>query len=344
MALVHLLAAAGAAPSAGATAERRCACPSLSVQYINLGARTDRAAHMEAMLQAAATEARREGVGCPALGARWERLEAVRPLCARGHACTWEATTPNASAWGERTVYKELEGGATRRFGDERRAGALGAWLSHLSAFRRFSTRRRGVKRGVSEGAAAEPRGAQPAAGGRPAELLLLLDDDVALAPRFFAELPCLLQAVPEHARAWHALRLSTWGARDEEDRIEPPTGALDTQAPRVYRARAHPYDASRGPDAFPYGGVHATLVQRSTVNELLEYLLANRAMPIDVALRESQTAAGTKASSGAAPAGKGSSEAALHLQPARSIRSLVLFTDLVGHKSVGGSWRRASG
>lgn len=206
---------------------------------------------MAAMLRAATQEDTLHGSH---VVRRSSRHPAVEPNCTRGAACRLSRNL----TWSERTIYHELEGSFTKRFPDARRSGAVGAWLSHLSAYEQV------LRHGPP--------------------LLLVLEDDVVLHPSFFPQLPCLLAALPATGEPWHAVRFSTWGRSFGEDLVDAIAQRGGT--PRAYRARTHPYDGS-GMAAFPYGGAHAVLVQRATAGELIGALVANGVMAIDVALRE---------------------------------------------------------
>lgn len=295
--VINGAAAAAAAPLSLASTHTGCACPtSLRLGYINMPRHVERRAHMEAMLSQVLKPSPRPSTRrtpCASLHAeaiQLTRHEGVTPTCTRGHACRWNQSS--AVAWSEHKVYKELEGSATRRFPEARRAGALGAWLAHVSVWQRFADEDITSGNGTPHAAAQPWETALGVGVAAQADLLLLLDDDVQLAPGFLVALPCLLAAVPPELAAWNVIRFSTWGARHEADRVEP--SAANTSPSKgpsipIYHARPHPYDGS-GPGAFAYGGVHATLVQRSTIGHFVQYLRHNRAMPIDAALREKAT------------------------------------------------------
>ena len=288
---------------------------SLRVAYVNLPKHTERRAHIDRVLAVALAHAAR---ACPSMiaGGLAARHEGVAPTCERGRPCRWNGTL----AWSEHAVYHNLESSFTRRLPESRRAGALGAWLSHVGAWHAW-------QRTPPSAAASTPR----------RELLLLVDDDVYVSPALLTSLPCMLARLPPQlAASWHAIRFSTWGARFEDDRVQPTPGRADLP---IYRARPHPYNGS-GPAAFAYGGVHATLVQRATVGELVAFLLANGVMPIDVALRETPPPArGTRQK----PPSAATRGRAAESEPApRSIHSLVVFTDLVQDLGASfASWRQ---
>ena len=86
----------------------------------------------------------------------FERIEAIKPTCSRGSACRFNESL---SPWSASTVYRQLEKSHTRKFKEERRAGSLGNWLSHVSAWRRFIEQGHGgesTSRAARDGA---PRG-----------------------------------------------------------------------------------------------------------------------------------------------------------------------------------------
>ena len=145
--------------------------------------------------------------------------------------------------------------------------------------------------------------------------------------PSFFGKLPCLIARVPREP-PWHVLRFSTWGPRFKEDRLP---NRLPDWAP--YRAASHPDNAARaGPRGFAYGGSHAVIVQRRTVDELLAYARANGIQALDAALREGIPDArarvhySLKYSLRCNHSSRGREQAA-----PRTIRSYVIFTPLVG-------------
>ena len=191
-----------------------------------------------------------------------ERANAVVPSCRNGSGpCN---LNPGASYYSEHEA-SLLETAKARLHQESRvRAALMGVWLSTLSAFKRFSV--------------AGPNG-NP--------YLMVLEDDAGLSKRFFRWLPTLLQSVPSD---FHVVRFSCWGARFEEDRI----------APDVYRAAHHPFFTEHGPAGFlhghpwvedrgfAYGGAHVMLVQRATVDELIDHLLGIGIIPFDLSIRES--------------------------------------------------------
>lgn len=261
-----------------------CSCPSLTSRYLNLYGATARESHMASMLQASIARAGR----CSSSFYGPTRLEAIKPSCLRGQPCHFNSSL---SPWSKEHVYKKLEKAHTRKFSDGRRAGSLGNWLSHVSAWQRFSDESNG------------------------AEYLLLLEDDAAIHPDFFASLPCQIRRLQRLERgSWHVVRFSTWGSRHDSDRLDEHD-TTSTMAPSmIYTARAHAYD-SKNWTSFAYGGTHAILLQRSTVASLLAYVLANGAMGTDVALRERTSSSG---------GGNGRTSE-------RPLRSFVMFTPLVG-------------
>jgi GR25 family glycosyltransferase involved in LPS biosynthesis len=304
-------------------------CLNLHVQYINLKSNVVRDDHMRRTL-ASAYDAQR----CPF---QVHRAEGVEPRCQRGGPCKWNHTKDVHSrcAWSEFKVYHEIERAYTKKFGDSRRAGSLGSWLSHASAWDRFSQ--------------------QHLNGGTQSEYLLVLEDDTIVTRGFFEQLPCMLNALP--TGAWHAARFSTWGTVFDEDRVHWTRPGIQgnmaiARAPpdfSIYHARPHPYNGS-GYESFPYGGVHAVLVQRKTVGQLLQYALNMGAMPVDVALRTSPPRTGHRGAAkqahrdisalSTAPSNSAPSSPALHVQVLPSIESFVIMTPTVGVKRMG-SWRR---
>lgn len=220
----------------------------------------------------------------------------------------------NASAFSEHEV-RELERGVTKGLPDARRSGCVGAWLSHISALKRF---------------AAESE-AQRGAGPAQRRLLLLLEDDAELAPAFFSQLPCLLRQAPSDP-PWHVVRFSTWGARFEADRVAGSAG-------EVFRAAHHAYDGG-GMATFAYGGAHAVLLQSSTADELLGYTTANGIRPIDAALREEPQPEHPHRRNASGPS-RAPRRASFGTAVPR-IRSYVIFTPLVNVSGAEG-WRRAA-
>ena len=76
---------------------------------------------MEAMLQASVSKS-----ACCNFKTGLRRIDAIKPACARGEPCRFDASL---SAWSVDYVYKKLEKAHTRKFSDGRRAGSLGNWL-----------------------------------------------------------------------------------------------------------------------------------------------------------------------------------------------------------------------
>ena len=130
------------------------------------------------------------------------------------------------------------------------RAGLLGNFLSHASVYARFAA--------TPVGASAAPQ-------------LLLLEDDVEVAPRFFAALPCLLEQLG--GRAFDVVRFGCWGAYCASDAV----------GSSAYLARPHSFNRT----GMAYGGAHATLVPFEAARRVVDRLRAFGVMPIDAALRE---------------------------------------------------------
>lgn len=296
--------------STGACTTAVAACIPLHVAYLNLRNSTERAKAMEAMLQSA--QALASQPTCPFT---YERVEAIQPRCQRGAACRFNGGRRGGDGlsglWDEYQVYHQYERGATKKFADERRAGALGVWLSHLGLWTRL----------------ARADGLSSSSSGSAAALLLILEDDAWVSPTLLRSmLPCLIPSLPQ---PWHALRFSTWGRTFDEDRITLGDGRT-----HIFHAReGHAYDSHNGGyAAFPYGGTHAYLVQRETVGALLEYAKGRGAMAIDIAMREPRPVPTEPSDARAAGA-----------SPRADIVSLVLQTPLVGVRPKSGSWRRPS-
>eukprot|EP00966_Prymnesium_polylepis_P027457 634772-Prymnesium_polylepis.1 len=100
----------------------------------------------------------------------------------------------------------------------------------------------------------------------------MTLEDDVELAPDFFARLPQVLAHLPDGP--WHALRFSTWNELWEPDRV-PATSLYKV---KYVKTGMPPFTlvgpGVEHPKTF-YGGAHATLFQRSTAREMLDHMLA---------------------------------------------------------------------
>ena len=116
---------------------------------------------------------------------------------------------------------------------------------------------------------------------------MLLLEDDVKLAPAFLSELPCLLAALPADA-PWHVVRFGTWGSHYPEDEVRPTTAlSAAAGATSIFRARAFGRKYGANGSRFAYGGTQAVLVQRSTVGELARHLARRGVNAFDERLRE---------------------------------------------------------
>jgi GR25 family glycosyltransferase involved in LPS biosynthesis len=230
----------------------------ISVRWINMAADTARASRMRSLLAHVEAQAHAEGSAFLDV----QRLDAVVPTCGnRSGPCKLNR---GASYWSEHDA-SLLETQKARLHQEPRvRAALMGVWLSTLTAFKRF---------------------AESSSTSNP--YLMVLEDDAGLSKHFFRWLPVLLRSVPAN---FHVVRFSCWGARFEEDRI----------APDVYRAAYHPFVTERGPAGFlhsqpwvedrgfAYGGAHVMLVQRATVDELIDHLLAIGIIPFDLSIRES--------------------------------------------------------
>uniref|UniRef100_A0A7S0Q849 Uncharacterized protein n=1 Tax=Coccolithus braarudii TaxID=221442 RepID=A0A7S0Q849_9EUKA len=236
----------------------------LLVWWINMAAHTERAKHVISMLSAASAHNARHGVAVELLP---RRREAISPVCPSKHATgsSWQQLgrpcmfEEEESHWNA-TAVAVLETAKLRLHTPvHERQGLLGNWLSHLNAYMDFA---------LMDVAA-------------PSQLLVL-EDDAHLSPAFFQLLPCLVRHVPRDNGPWHVVRFGCWGDRHDSDRV----------APGVYYARPHEYNKSVSAEcqacAVAYGGAHTTLVQRSTIDQLISHLLAGGVMPIDIALRES--------------------------------------------------------
>ena len=232
----------------------------ISVRWINMVPDVARASRMHALMDRVKTQALADQ------SARLDvaRFDAVVPTCPnRGGMCTLGV---GASYYSAQEVYG-LETQKARLHQESRvRAALMGVWLSYISAFKRFS-----VDKSVN----------------RP-PYLIVMEDDAGISTSFFRWLPALIAPIPKD---FHVIRFSCWGARFEEDRI----------APDVYRAAHHPFSTNTSDPAgflhghpwikdrgFAYGGAHVTLVQRATVDELIQHLLGIGVIPFDLSIRES--------------------------------------------------------
>ena len=235
----------------------------IAVRWINMAPDTARATRMRNLL----AQVKAQALADRSAFLQIERTEAVVPIC-RNKSGACELTPAGASYYSE-TMAASLETPKARLHQEPRvRAALMGVWLSTVSAFKRF--------------AIADDN----------TPYLMVLEDDAGLSPSFFRWLPSLLAQLGPARADFHVVRFSCWGARFEADRI----------APDVYRAAHHPFSTKPedGPAGFlhnnpwvedrgfAYGGAHVTLVQRSTVGELIEHLLGLGIIPFDLSVRES--------------------------------------------------------
>eukprot|EP00326_Haptolina_ericina_P011670 CAMPEP_0181213136 /NCGR_PEP_ID=MMETSP1096-20121128/24737_1 /TAXON_ID=156174 ORGANISM="Chrysochromulina ericina, Strain CCMP281" /NCGR_SAMPLE_ID=MMETSP1096 /ASSEMBLY_ACC=CAM_ASM_000453 /LENGTH=467 /DNA_ID=CAMNT_0023304741 /DNA_START=98 /DNA_END=1501 /DNA_ORIENTATION=+ len=216
-------------------------------------------------------------------------------MCESGGACTFSENvelkngntlmTPlDSLAPTGQMYYTTIEQGGASALG-----GNLGCWSSHYAAIQDFI------------------------AGNPPTEFMLLLEDDVAVWPQFFDELPSLLAELP-HDAAWHALRFSTWNTLWQPDQLSDTSWYHVRHAGSIYDDLIAPglrdfssFSAStivpellqHVADGVPiptgdlftlrnpnivfelkngtvfYMGSHATLLQRSTAQQLLDHFAA---------------------------------------------------------------------
>ena len=108
---------------------------------------------------------------------------------------------------------------------------------------------------------------------------MLLLEDDFVIHPDLFRQLPCLLAGIPEvNSKPWHVVRLNTWGGFAESDLVNSlPAEGLGS---RLYNASDECKPASSSKYRVCYGGTHAVLVQRRSVNELID-TISTRILPL---------------------------------------------------------------
>jgi GR25 family glycosyltransferase involved in LPS biosynthesis len=123
----------------------------------------------------------------------------------------------------------------------------VGIYASHYTALSRFA-----------EESTKESHDGHP-----PNDMLLVLEDDVALSYTLFDELLTIVGSVPV---GWHVVRFTTWFAPNENDRVPLPG------APPLYHARIGNRTAEVGAQS-RYMGAHATLYQRSTAAEVVARL-----------------------------------------------------------------------
>ena len=236
------------------TPPTRCA-EQLQIRYINLADRAERAAHMRAHLQAVLRHDRQRAVhGTP------KRVEALRPRCPAAADAPCVISQPL-----DMLSDHELSQAASRlgHWSPQRRAGVMGLFLTALNELRHF------------------------AAHAHSPTFMLLLEDDVKLAPAFLSELPCLLAALPADA-PWHVVRFGTWGSHYPEDEVRPTTAlSAAAGATSIFRARAFGRKYGANGSRFAYGGTQAVLVQRSTVGELARHLARRGVNAFDERLRE---------------------------------------------------------
>eukprot|EP00316_Scyphosphaera_apsteinii_P005066 CAMPEP_0119330908 /NCGR_PEP_ID=MMETSP1333-20130426/79284_1 /TAXON_ID=418940 /ORGANISM="Scyphosphaera apsteinii, Strain RCC1455" /LENGTH=283 /DNA_ID=CAMNT_0007340385 /DNA_START=116 /DNA_END=967 /DNA_ORIENTATION=+ len=220
-----------------------------------MASHTERAAFMTKQLDVAHAHCQ----DVPWIRVTSKRFDAIAPRCfMAGMPCLL-----NGSRWSESQVRLLEPAKLSLHTAQRTRAGTIGNFLSHLNAYATF----------------AEMPLPAPS-------YLLVLEDDASFTADLFCLLPCLINNVQDvslktSGMPFHVMRLGCWGRFFEEDRI----------VSRVYRAAYHttPNTNTTPPDQrVAYGGAHATIVQRDTVVELIDHLVASGIMPIDVALRES--------------------------------------------------------
>lgn len=220
----------------------------IAVRWINLAWERARAAHAEALWSKI-----RADIGSSADLLDVQRVEAVTPVCRRARLpCELPART---SGFNASSAYALEPPKMQMHTPQNRRAGELGAWLSHVSTYIAYASR----------------------AKERKLPYLLVVEDDVVVRPELLSALiPCL---VSEPARMgiadsdWHAIRFSTWGKHFTADRW----------ARGVYKAWAHSFNGSAD---IAYGGVHATLFATQRLGEVVKYMLRRGVAPVDATLR----------------------------------------------------------
>jgi len=225
----------------------------------------------------------------------WERFSAVgghcstgdnlsTTLCKAGTVCTWSSDYVSPNFTDPKVMNSLAPSGQydyTIPFASNSMAGNLGCWASHVSAIQAF------VDSGKSE-------------------FMLILEDDVVAWPQLFDELPTLLDQLPV-GEPWHALRFSTWNSLWQPDQvgdtswyhvrhrgsiyddiISPTLRNISmTQLLQDVRDQTRITPQHLSPISNPnlifeypngtvfYFGSHATLVQRSTAQQLLDHFVA---------------------------------------------------------------------
>ena len=129
------------------------------------------------------------------------------------------------------------------------RAGLLGCWSSHYAAVHAYSR--------------------APDA----APWLLLLEDDVAISPKLFEQLPAFVAALPS-GQPWHAVRLDTWGSLSLDDRSNSTSATANDSVTGTYAAtvRAARWTTPRYMGRY-YMGSHAVLVQRAAAELVAQHI-----------------------------------------------------------------------